>query len=273
MNNNIETIYVDMDGVLTNFDKQFSMLNKQKLIPEKFIALYGEDKFWDLITKKGILFWESMEWLPGGKTLIKFLINNFNPKQIQILTTPSYENDSKIGKYNWVNNNLNGMFTINYSFNKEEYATSNNILIDDRESNIQKWIDMNGIGILHKDVNSTITQLKQYLNMKKQTINEAKWKLVIDLMDEWEIMDDSTDDLYQTDSIDKDKLNQLIDKIKTFEPKLSFVDQQQYNIVMLFLEKAKNVDQFEHAWDKFIEFMLDNNIYVKTFRTNNDKQK
>ena len=41
----IDTIYIDMDGVITNFDKQFSLLNKNKFTPEQFIKLYNEEEF------------------------------------------------------------------------------------------------------------------------------------------------------------------------------------------------------------------------------------
>lgn len=159
----ISTIYVDMDGVLTNFDKQFSLLNQDTLFPKEFIAQYGEEKFWDLINKEGIKFWHLMEWNPGGMKLINFLLKNFNPKNIILLTTPSYEIESKIGKHLWIKDQLHNKFKVIFSFNKEEYATPNNILIDDRNENIKKWNGANGIGILHIDIDTTLKKLKHII--------------------------------------------------------------------------------------------------------------
>jgi hypothetical protein len=43
---------------------------------------------------------------------------------------------------------------------KQKYSGENNILIDDREDNIQQWKDKGGIGILHTSTANTIKQLK-----------------------------------------------------------------------------------------------------------------
>ena len=47
---------------------------------------------------------------------------------------------------------------------KREFANKNSILIDDLKSNIQEWKASGGIGILHKNTNSTISQLKDILD-------------------------------------------------------------------------------------------------------------
>ena len=44
---------------------------------------------------------------------------------------------------------------------KSNYAKENAILIDDFASNIKRWEAAGGIGILHKNANDTIQQLKQ----------------------------------------------------------------------------------------------------------------
>ena len=43
------------------------------------------------------------------------------------------------------------------SYNKKNYADKSNILIDDRESNIQQWRDAGGIGI-HTNHQSKLMQ-------------------------------------------------------------------------------------------------------------------
>ena len=44
---------------------------------------------------------------------------------------------------------------------KQEFATPESILIDDREQNIQQWRQAGGIAIHHTSANDTIEQLKQ----------------------------------------------------------------------------------------------------------------
>lgn len=108
-------------------------------------------------------------------------------------------------------------------------------------------------------------------DLKSSKNNASSWKFTMDLINEWERFDDSTDDLEQTDAINSAELQPLLNKIKSYEDKLGPIKNQEYNIVLYFIEHAKTVDQFEKSWEKFIEFMTDNKIYVKTFRTNNTK--
>lgn len=46
-----------------------------------------------------------------------------------------------------------------YSHDKQVHCTPGDILIDDRTSNIEQWIAAGGIGILHRDIRSTLEQL------------------------------------------------------------------------------------------------------------------
>ena len=76
-------LYVDMDGVLTDFEKRFG--NFTDLSPGEYKEQYGENKFWELIDKKvGVKFWVGMPWMPGGKELWSF-VKHLKPK---ILSTP-----------------------------------------------------------------------------------------------------------------------------------------------------------------------------------------
>ena len=56
--------------------------------------------------------------------------------------------------------NCNGLL-LEYSNNKRKYAGPNCILIDDRDRNIEQWISSGGIGILHKDYDTTISELEK----------------------------------------------------------------------------------------------------------------
>ena len=65
-------IYCDMDGVLTDFNKQFAELHPWS--PERFTEKNGKDEFWELIDGRGVGFWVGMDWMEDGKELFKFIL-------------------------------------------------------------------------------------------------------------------------------------------------------------------------------------------------------
>ena len=152
-------IYCDMDGVLCDFNKRFTSLNPEKLSPSQYDAKYGREKFWNFIDKEiGVKFWVGIPWMKDGKELWNY-IKKYNPT---ILSAPSQEESSKIGKRVWKKNNLpDAKMILTPARFKQKYAGENKILIDDMERNIQQWRDKGGIGILHTSAADTIKQLKE----------------------------------------------------------------------------------------------------------------
>ena len=149
-------IYSDMDGVITDFDERFMKYSKG-IPPSQYESENGKEAFWDLITKEGVKFWVGMDWMPDGKTYWKY-IEKYNPI---LLSAPSREESSKLGKRLWVKKNLPGTkLMLAYAKDKQKEAAPNHILIDDRKSNIDEWIANGGIGILHKSAASTIKKLQ-----------------------------------------------------------------------------------------------------------------
>ena len=79
-----------------------------------------------------------------------------------LLTAPSREKSSEIGKQEWIDKNIPGTpVEFRQAHKKQELATPNAILIDDREDNIERWIEAGGIGIRHTSAASTIKKLNQ----------------------------------------------------------------------------------------------------------------
>ena len=149
-------LYVDMDGVLTDFKKRF--MKYSTLTPEEYRDQYDNDRFWDLIKKVGVGYWAGMDWMPDGKRLWSF-VKHLNPI---ILSAPSREEESRIGKHLWIKRHIPGTKTIlTFAHNKKNHAGENHILIDDRAKNIEEWESQGGIGILHTDAFSTIAKLKE----------------------------------------------------------------------------------------------------------------
>ena len=145
-------IYCDMDGVLVDFDKGYKELTGTEASFDT-----PKEEFWAPIQKAGAEFWIKLQWMPDGKQLWEF-IKPYNP---QLLSAPSKDESSKIGKFVWVKRNVPGTKLILRSAErKQEFATPNSILIDDRADNIQRWKDAGGVGIHHTSAADTIQQLK-----------------------------------------------------------------------------------------------------------------
>ena len=148
------TIYLDMDGVIVNFDKQFE--EAFGMPPREFEEGFGTEMFWKKIEERGVGFWRGMEWMPGGQELY----NRISQFDHYLLSSPSRSETSKIGKHMWKKDNTpNTKLILARSYNKKNYADKSNILIDDRESNIQQWRDAGGIGILYKSAEQVNAEL------------------------------------------------------------------------------------------------------------------
>ena len=178
-------LYCDMDGVLCNFDQRFmTMLNDKDFggkhyrteelegltAPSDFEAKFGKEEFWKFIDEIcGKKFWAEMNWTPGGQQLWN-AISTYKPS---LLTAPSRNMISRIGKRSWVKSHLvpspEGII-FKYSAYKQEQAAADvknglePILIDDRRDIIDRWQDAGGIGIYHPkngDPSQVISRIKK----------------------------------------------------------------------------------------------------------------
>ena len=168
-------IYCDMDGVLTDFETRFVTLLQQegpkyysKAIiaqvtrPKHFDKLEGTEEFWKFIDQYiGLEFWSGMEWMPNGRELWNF-IQPYGPK---LLTSPSEDNTSRLGKRLWVKENLTPAPEVLFRFGdaKSDFANENAILIDDKPSNLEAFTSKGGIALEVKDgeIQSVINALRE----------------------------------------------------------------------------------------------------------------
>ena len=151
-------IYSDMDGVLTDFEASFEKYS-DGIPPREYENKFGKSEFWKLIDKKGkVGFWVGMPWMSDGKEYWNYI----SKYDVELLSSPSYSDTSKLGKRLWVRNNLSGIkLNLARAADKQKYAAPNHILIDDRASNIEQWKSQGGIGILHTSAADTIKQLQK----------------------------------------------------------------------------------------------------------------
>lgn len=152
-------IYLDMDGVITDFDSRFEELFD--MTPEAFHKIYKREDCYGPIGEAGKVFWSEMKWTKDGKQLWNYL-KKYKPT---ILSTPLRNESSKIGKREWIARELKlPLDRIILSSRKHEYAKDDCILIDDTLININNFKEAKGVAIQHSNTKDTIKKLERILN-------------------------------------------------------------------------------------------------------------
>lgn len=150
-------VYCDLDGVLTDFNGDYQKLTGIDITKESHTHKNNRT-FFEPIDKAGKGFWSNMSWTKDGKELWSY-IEKYKPN---LLSAPTRDNSSRVGKMEWVQKELPGVRLILRSASgKKEFANENSILIDDRPSNIEDWLENGGIAIFHSSTDNTIKELKK----------------------------------------------------------------------------------------------------------------
>ena len=158
-------IYLDMDGVIADFNTRFKDLSG--IEPREFESKYGRKAFWDFIDEKNkIKFWVGIPPMPGASELVSYISKH----DYELLTAPSIKDQSRLGKNLWVRNHVGDIFPskpkVTFKFSKEKHKVKQNlsqfdILIDDRQSIIDNWNNAGGFGILYQSTSQAIADLKK----------------------------------------------------------------------------------------------------------------
>ena len=158
-------VYLDMDGVLANFNQRFRDLSGME--PKEFENKYGKKAFWNLIDEENkIKFWVGIPVMDGAAALV----NAVKDYDYELLTSPSAKKQSYLGKILWVRNHTGSVFPskprINFKRAKEKHEvkpqlSQTDILIDDREDTIGRWNAAGGTGIVYKSIGQVLSDLKK----------------------------------------------------------------------------------------------------------------
>jgi 5'(3')-deoxyribonucleotidase len=160
-------IFLDMDGVVADFDTFAEELLKRKigwgdttqdLTDEEWVRLASVDR----------LYYQ-LPLMPDATKLVAYVKSLSTRFQIGFLTAiprrttiPSAQAD----KQAWVDKYFPGMrMDIGpFSHDKHKWCSPGDILVDDRPSNIREWNAVGGIAIYHTgDVNATIKRLNEVI--------------------------------------------------------------------------------------------------------------
>lgn len=152
----INTIFLDVDGVLVSFRKGiYDAFGKHY----DYFQMSNKWVFWDNwpeVTPKKVNdictfeFWRNLEWIYDGHDILRVVVGKFDPDRIYLLTTPMPNVESATGKWQWVREHLPEFYkrTIITQAPKSIFARPDALLIDDNNENIDSFIEAGGQGLL-----------------------------------------------------------------------------------------------------------------------------
>lgn len=152
----IETVFLDMDGVLTDFvGGVCRALGKTNPYPKE-TRDYTFWNAWPDISTKDVNayctfdFWQNLEWVYDGRDILKAIMDTLGLGGIYLLTKPMPNPESPTGKWLWIYDNLPVYLerTIITQAPKSLLARPGTLLIDDNDENIDEFIAAGGEGTL-----------------------------------------------------------------------------------------------------------------------------
>ncbi len=159
MKNNLPRIYLDMDGVLVDFEKQ--LVDTIKMPISQWMKL-DRKKRWDpVIARKD--FWSTAPWNNEGKKLLQF-VKKYNPHILSAYVEHAHDPNCIPGKAKWAMQKAGiprSRINLVMRSQKKTYASPGSILIDDYEKNTKEFTAKGGTGITFKTASQTISELKK----------------------------------------------------------------------------------------------------------------
>jgi hypothetical protein len=143
-----------MDGVLANFNKEYTKFDPNKEDRKKFRSAVLEHQIF-----------EKLDFMPDAQELLNH-VSRLHGVTVEILTSmgthePFQAEAAKMQKLKWLNAK-NIPYRANFVHNKQEkakYANPRSILIDDSVGCITPFIEAGGHGILHTNSSNSISIL------------------------------------------------------------------------------------------------------------------
>lgn len=163
----MRTIFLDMDGVVADFDTFASNLLGRKIgwHESKFDLTKDE---WEKLSSVDRLYYNLPLMTDATKLVayVKSLSTRFTVQFLTAVPRRTTMPDARADKQAWVDKYFPGMrMDIGpFSHDKQKWCKPGDILIDDRPSNIEEWKAAGGIAIYHTgDVDATIKRINEVI--------------------------------------------------------------------------------------------------------------
>lgn len=151
------TFYLDLDGVLADFDKAASAcMNTDNIYKYEFV--WGVKKFWDKINSSEAFF-ANLEVMPDAWDLMG-AVGHLDPV---ILTALPHKDAEVVARHKreWVKTWFGAYPVITcLTSEKPNYCEPGDILVDDRAINRDAWLAKGGTYIIHTTAERTIGTLQ-----------------------------------------------------------------------------------------------------------------
>lgn len=157
------TLFIDMDDVVADFAKA-ALSIAGYLMPEDNKAKYPIDTWKKFLNHPRM--YRTLEKCQYADTLVNECLSlaNYKNWDVKFLTAVPRDNDfpwAFTDKIEWAREHYPSIpvWFGPYSSDKHHHCKSGDVLVDDRQRNIERWISAGGIGILCKDHLSAIQEL------------------------------------------------------------------------------------------------------------------
>jgi hypothetical protein len=148
------TLYLDMDGVLADFNKEYTKFDPEKADRKRFRESVMSHRIF-----------EKLDFMPDALQLLNH-VSKLHNIRVEILTSmgthePVQANQAMMQKMEWLKQK-NIPYKANFVNNKAQkanYATAESILIDDSVGCVSPFVDAGGHGILHVNASDSIAML------------------------------------------------------------------------------------------------------------------
>lgn len=153
----IERIFLDMDGVITDFVSTALQLHNAESAAENWppgewyvhkVLGLSRQQFWDRVDEAGEDRWANLEPYPWMSDLLS-LLAEFAP--VTILSSPSLNPGSAAGKMRWLDKHLGGGRPFRdfiFTSQKHLLASPHRVLVDDSDKNVKAFGDHFGQAIV-----------------------------------------------------------------------------------------------------------------------------
>jgi len=177
----INTVFLDMDGVIADFHKGIYDAFRQPYRYDESLATWD---FWDnwkpplnrenINAKCSVYFWEHLPWTHDGLEIFEIVCSKFKPEQIHILTNPIVGGaGTATGKILWIEKYLPEFVkrVIITQAPKGLLAKPDTLLIDDNNNYVDGFREAGGKALLvprpwnraHLQAGQTVKVVRKFL--------------------------------------------------------------------------------------------------------------